>query len=68
MTMKEPEMRVIRCSDPEQNPAAGKLRREWLEETGLLPAEREISIQRRGDTPVFPRFCRPLAEWNAGTK
>ena len=68
MTMKEPEMRVIRCSDPEQNPAAGKLRREWLEETDLRSAEREAPVQRQGNTPAFHCFCRPLSEWNAGAK
>ena len=64
MKMEEPEMKLIRCSDPEQNPAAARLKKEWLDSASPL----EDSGIKKG-TPAserrleFPGFCLPLRQW-----
>ncbi len=64
MKMEEPEMKLIRCSDPGQNPAAARLKKEWLDSASPL----EDSGKKKG-TPAserrleFPGFCLPLRQW-----
>ena len=65
MKMEEPEMKLIRCSDPEQNPAAARLKKEWLDSRVAVGRQRE----KKKGTPAserrleFPGFCLPLRQW-----
>lgn len=57
MEIEEPEMHCINCSDPQQNPAAGRLTADWLDrEEG--PA-RPLPVKEPCPY-VCPAFCRPL--------
>ena len=57
MTMKRTEMRVIRCSDPEQNPAAGKPVGNGWRETDLRSAEREAPAEAGEYAACSLCFC-----------
>ncbi|MBS5479615.1 MAG: hypothetical protein KHX46_00595 [Clostridiales bacterium] len=48
----EPEMKVINCTDPEQNPAAG-----WKISADDAHA---AEVPRKPDAIKYPSFCRPL--------
>ena len=48
----EPEMKVINCADPEQNPAAG-----WKVSAADTHAAEGA---RKPDAIKYPSFCRPL--------
>lgn len=52
MKMEEPEMKLIRCSDPEQNPAAARLKKEWLDSASPL----EDSGKKKGTPASEPPF------------
>lgn len=54
------EMKVIHCSNPEENPLPHWLRgEETAEAAGVKPAATAVSA------PVFPSFCRPLGDYKA---
>ncbi|MCI9414219.1 MAG: hypothetical protein HFJ79_03435 [Clostridiales bacterium] len=53
--MEEPKMNRINCSDPQQNPAAGRLSADWLEETQAKEKQED-----KREKPPYPSFCRPL--------
>ena len=55
MEMEEPKMNRINCSDPQQNPAAGRLSADWLEETQAKEKQED-----KREKPPYPSFCRPL--------